>query len=161
MKIPVLFYRRVGAYLLDLLVVYLFAVATVVFFVAVYSIWNYAGDARILKSIAASEEVRHFARFSHVILLLSYFTLAHWYFGKTVGKWALGLELKSKHGELSFWKSSSRTILFFLTGNLTFGLGFLLPVFRKDGKTLHDLLCHTDVVKLEAPSQVQEQKEAA
>lgn len=161
MKVPALFYRRVGAYLLDLLVIYLFAVATVVFFVAVYSIWNYAGDARILKSIAASEEVRHFARFSHVILLLSYFTLAHWYFGKTVGKWALGLELKSHHGEISVWKSASRTVLFFLTGNLTFGLGFLLPVFRKDGRTLHDLLCHTDVVKKEMNTEIQEHKEAA
>lgn len=161
MKIPSLFFKRVAAYLLDLFAVYLFVVATVFFCVTVYAIWNYAGDATILKSMAASKEVSLFARLSHVILLFSYFTLAHWYFGKTLGKWALGLTVKSAHGELSFLKAFSRTILFFLTGNLTFGLGFLVPVFRKDGRTLHDILCHTDVIDQNAKSAPSEEKIAA
>ncbi len=146
MKIPPLFFKRVAAYLLDLFAVYLFVVATVFFCVILYAVLNYAGDATMLKSMANSKEVSAFARLSHVILLFSYFTLSHWYFGKTLGKWALGLEVKSAHGELSFLKAFSRTVLFFLTGNLTFGLGFLVPVFRKDGRTLHDMICHTDVI---------------
>jgi uncharacterized RDD family membrane protein YckC len=162
MKVSPIFLKRVGAYFIDLAVVYLFAVATIFFCVLVYSIWNYAGDARILKSIALSDEVRNFARVSHIILLVSYFTLAHWYYGKTVGKWAVGLELKLRSGEIGILRSFSRTLLFFLTGNLTFGLGFLVPLFRKDGKTLHDIICHTEVLPAQkAPSASEDLSEAA
>jgi uncharacterized RDD family membrane protein YckC len=161
MKIPPLFYKRVAAYLLDLFAVYLFVVATVFFCVFIYAVWTFAGDATILKSLAGSPQVSTFARLSHVILLFSYFTLAHWYFGKTFGKWALGLEVKSAHGELGFFKALARTLLFFLTGNLTFGLGFLVPVFRKDGRTLHDLLCHTDVISKKGHSEPMVEKIAA
>lgn len=134
------------AQVIDLMVVYALAMLSLIGCIAAYGYWRYSGDETMLKALFAGEETRHFAQIAHVILYFSYFTLAHWYFGRTVGKWAVGLEVKCTQGqELDLPHAAGRTLAYFVSGNLTLGIGFLFPLFREDGKALHDLLAGTVV----------------
>ncbi len=141
--------RRAAAYFLDLLVVYGLVVITLFLSVMALGVLKYGGDDLMMRAIVSDPSTRLFAQAAHVVLLLSYFTIAHWYFGRTVGKWILGLEVRHE-GQvgLSFARSFGRSLGYLVSGQLTLGIGFLFPLFRADGRTLHDLLVNTDVAPL-------------
>jgi uncharacterized RDD family membrane protein YckC len=67
-------------------------------------------------------------------------------FGQTPGKKAYELKVvDSKSGEyIGFFKSAFRFISFLFTATTL--LGLFLPLYRKDRKALHDLICGTIVV---------------
>jgi len=69
-------------------------------------------------------------------------------FGQTPGKKAYDLKvLDDKTGEtINFFRALYRYVLFLLT--MTTVLGAFLPLYRKDKKALHDLICHTIVAKV-------------
>lgn len=144
---PNLFGRRALAYLLDLALLYAFTLGTSIACVFTYAALHYPGDAQALADLAASTQASHFTKAAHVLYYFSYFTIAHWYFGRTCGKWALGLTLRRQNGEtLSLARSLGRSLLYVVSGQLTVGVGFLFPLWRKDGRTLHDLIATTEVV---------------
>lgn len=147
-----LFFRRAAAYLADLLVVYGLVVGVLLACIFVYGTVKYGGDTLMLKSLANAKSTRTFTFWAHAMLYLSYFTLCHWYAGRTLGKWVMGLRVvrAENHAELSFGQSLVRSLAYLVSGQLTLGIGFLLPVFRRDGKTLHDILTGT-IVSLQAP----------
>lgn len=82
---------------------------------------------------------------SSLIVLLSYFSLATAIYGQTVGKYLMGLKILKNNQPLNLRDSLYRTLAYFLSSS-TYLIGFILPWFRADGRTLHDLLCDTDVV---------------
>lgn len=138
--------RRAAAYFLDLLVVYGLVVVTLFLSVMALGILKYGGDDLMMRAIVSDPSTRYFAQAAHMILLLSYFTIAHWYFGRTLGKWILGLEVRHEgQPGLGFVRSFGRSLGYLVSGQLTLGIGFLFPLFREDGRTLHDLLVNTDV----------------
>jgi len=69
-------------------------------------------------------------------------------FGQTPGKKAYDLKIvDDKTGEyIGFFRALFRYVMFLVT--MTTLLGIFLPFFRKDKKSLHDLICNTLVVKI-------------
>ncbi|MGZ3711502.1 MAG: RDD family protein [Bdellovibrionota bacterium] len=145
--VPAIFGRRCLAYLLDLAFLYVFTLSTSVLCIFAYSHLHYPGDASALARIAASASAGNFTKAAHIFYYFSYFTIAHWYFGCSLGKWAMGLRVHTKAGaSLSFPLALGRSLLYVVSGQLALGIGFLLPLMRKDGLTLHDLLAGTEVI---------------
>ncbi len=70
-------------------------------------------------------------------------------FGQTPGKKAYIIKVvDAKTGEnISFFRALYRFIAFLFSGMIL--LGLLVPFFRKDNKTLHDLICGTVVISVE------------
>lgn len=83
------------------------------------------------------------------LALAVYATLAHALAGATLGKWILGLRVVGPGGRRpSLARSAVRSGLAAASFALL-GLGFLLALFTRSGRALHDLLARTWVV--EAP----------
>jgi uncharacterized RDD family membrane protein YckC len=140
------FARRALAYLVDLGVVYLLAVVTLVGCVAVYGQVKFGGDPRLMTALAAAKTTRNFVFWAHAAIYFSYFTIAQWYAGRTIGKVLFGLRVCGAGGaDLSFGRSVARTFGYIVSGQLTLGVGFLLPLFRQDRRALHDIITATFV----------------
>ena len=83
------------------------------------------------------------------VSLSVYATLAHALAGATLGKWMLGLRVVGPDGKRpSLARSTARATLAAASGALL-GLGFLVALFTRSGRGLHDVLARTWVV--EAP----------
>jgi len=81
------------------------------------------------------------------LALAVYATLAHTLAGATLGKRLLGLRIIGPDGAPpSPARSAARSCLAILSAALL-GLGFLLALFTRSGRALHDLLARTWVVK--------------
>jgi uncharacterized RDD family membrane protein YckC len=81
------------------------------------------------------------------LALAVYATLAHTLAGATLGKRLLGLRVIGPDGAPpSPARSAARSALAVLSAGLV-GLGFLLALFTRSGRALHDLLARTWVVK--------------
>jgi uncharacterized RDD family membrane protein YckC len=80
-------------------------------------------------------------------LLLNFLVLPV-FTGATVGKWATGLRIERMSGErLGFGHATLRHTVGYLVSLLTLGLGFLLAAFDAQGRTLHDRIAGTIVVR--------------
>jgi uncharacterized RDD family membrane protein YckC len=145
------YFRRGAAYFLDLCAIYLTVVTTLVFCVYAYGKLKLDGNPEAMQLLLKAPSTRAFTFWAHGIVFLSYFTLAQWYAGRTLGKWILGLQVVGGGAnELSLGKAFLRTLGYILSGQLTLGVGFLVPLFRRDGRALHDLISGTHVVELKA-----------
>jgi uncharacterized RDD family membrane protein YckC len=81
------------------------------------------------------------------IALATYTTLAHALGGATLGKRLVGISVVGPDGgPPSPARSAIRTILALVSAGLL-GLGFVLALFTRTGRALHDLLARTWVVK--------------
>ncbi|RZA04645.1 MAG: RDD family protein [Proteobacteria bacterium] len=143
------FARRAVAYFTDLFVIYALAVVTLIGCVGLYGQIKFGGDAELMKALAQAKSTRTFTFWAHAAIYLSYFTITQWYAGRTAGKalWGIRAALKSG-GEMSLAQSFGRTLGYVVSGQLTLGVGFLLPLLRKDGRALHDLLSGTEVYRV-------------
>ncbi|GAC1402393.1 MAG: RDD family protein [Pyrinomonadaceae bacterium] len=86
-----------------------------------------------------------------VFALFNYVALAAWT-GRTVGKWATGLRIihadaQGVPREIGFARALLRHTVGYALSIITLGLGFLLAVFDKNGRTLHDFVAGTIVVQ--------------
>jgi uncharacterized RDD family membrane protein YckC len=69
-------------------------------------------------------------------------------FGKTLGKWLFGLSIVSDTGEaVSLGKILLRNVFGYLLVLATFGIGFIVAAFGSRGKTLHDIISGTVVIR--------------
>lgn len=66
----------------------------------------------------------------------------------TIGKRLMGLRLVRDDGQPVSPKLALGRYGAALLSGMIFGIGYLLPLFRDDRKTLHDILCNTHVVRL-------------
>ncbi len=81
------------------------------------------------------------------LALAVYATLAHALAGATLGKRLFGLRVIGPDGAApSPARSAARSALAIVSAGLV-GLGFLLALFNRSGRTLHDLIARTWVVK--------------
>jgi resuscitation-promoting factor RpfA len=81
------------------------------------------------------------------VALAVYTTLAHALAGATLGKWMFGLRVVGPQGTRpSLGRSAARSALAVLSAALL-GLGFLLALFTRSGRALHDFLARTWVVE--------------
>ncbi len=155
-----LFLRRAGAYLTDLFLLFLVTFASSLAFVIAYAAVSGADAVRVANDPGTGAAVHAI----YAIYFLSYFTISHWYAGATLGKKLFQLRVESASGqELGLGHAFARSVCYLLSSHLTFGLGFLLPLVRKDGKTLHDLVTRTRVRCRDASSVIllEDQSKAA
>ena len=74
------------------------------------------------------------------------FLAAVW--GQTLGKWATGIRIERIDGrELSFPQALLRHFVGYPVSILTLGIGFLIAAFNPEGRTLHDMIAGTVVVR--------------
>ncbi len=68
--------------------------------------------------------------------------------GRTLGKWVTGLRIERRDGRrASFAHVLVRHLIGYPFSLLTFGLGFLIVVFSREGRALHDLIAGTVVAR--------------
>ena len=68
--------------------------------------------------------------------------------GRTLGKWATGLRVECRDGDpVTFPRALVRHTVGYLLSLLTFGVGFIVAAFSRDGRALHDMLAGTVVVR--------------
>lgn len=136
---PVGFWPRLGAYLIDMLL--LNAISYLVL-----------GSAQIKLDPAALPSMDVLLRTLGPYLLASlglhlvYHVSLNGQFGATLGKMAIGARIENVDGSrLGFGKAFLRWLALFVT-QLTLGFGYLLIALREDKRALHDLLAGTRVV---------------
>ncbi len=68
--------------------------------------------------------------------------------GRTIGKGMLGLIIVNMDGTpLTFWGAIKRNLFGYLATILTVGIGFVISAFNYSGRSLHDLIGGTIVVR--------------
>ena len=68
--------------------------------------------------------------------------------GLTVGKWSTGLRIEAKDGgQLGVGHAVLRHFVGYTLSFITLGLGFLMAAFSPRGRTLHDLIAGTIIVR--------------
>ena len=83
-----------------------------------------------------------------LFLTMAYDTALITYFATTVGKRAFGLYVVRTDGSrVGFVRALARHVVTALSANLTLGLIFLVVLFRKDRRGIHDLVCDTVVIR--------------
>jgi uncharacterized RDD family membrane protein YckC len=84
---------------------------------------------------------------SFVVALVNYVLLAG-LTGRTIGKWATGLRIEQKDGDVpGIGIALFRHFVGYPLSCLTLGLGFLIAIFSTRGRALHDLIAGTVVVR--------------
>jgi len=68
--------------------------------------------------------------------------------GLTIGKWSTGLRIEPRDGgQLGVGRAVLRHFVGYSLSFITFGLGFLMGAFSPRGRTLHDLIAGTIIVR--------------
>jgi len=79
------------------------------------------------------------------LIVLNFVVLAG-FTGRTLGKWVTGLRIERRDGRpAGFAHVAVRHLVGYPLSLLTLGLGFLLAVFSREGRALHDLIAGTVV----------------
>ena len=74
--------------------------------------------------------------------------------GQTMGKWATGLRIERPNGRrIGFGRAALRHFVGYPLSFITLGLGFLVAAISARGRTLHDLIANTVVVREEIVSE--------
>ena len=82
-----------------------------------------------------------------LVALLNFGVLAA-LFGQTIGKWATGLRIERTDGRpVGLGRIALRHFLGYPLSILTLGIGFLVAAINSRGRTLHDLIADTVVVR--------------
>lgn len=130
------FSLRCGALLID----YIILVGVLAFATLLARVF---GDAR-----RASSAMLLAGYVGVILAALLNFVLVAGLTGRTLGKWIAGLRIERTGGvELSFTRALVRHLVGYPLTMLTLGLGFLVAAFNPKGRTLHDLLAGTVVVR--------------
>lgn len=80
------------------------------------------------------------------VIAFNYLVLAG-FRGTTMGKWATGLRIESRHGgPARFHASLLRHVIGYPLSLAPLGIGFLISAFNSQGRALHDFLAGTVVV---------------
>ena len=84
-----------------------------------------------------------------LLAILNFGVFAGWR-GQTIGKWATGLRIERKNGQgLSMGRAFLRHFVGYPLSILTLGIGFLIAAVNRRGRTLHDVIADTVVVRHE------------
>lgn len=132
------FARRCGALLIDyILVTAILAVTTMLSHTAA------AGIGARTDSV-----VEGFGVVAAAAMLVFNFVILAGLTNRTFGKWATGLRIeRTSGGAVSFARIFLRHIIGYPLSLITLGVGFLIPVFNRDGRALHDFLFDTIIVR--------------
>ncbi|MEP6663237.1 MAG: RDD family protein [Verrucomicrobiota bacterium] len=127
------FWPRVGAYLIDQVVLGVIALIILGPDRSHASLWEMMqnGGPRLLPNFLIS---------------LAYYVILNGHFGATVGKMVIGARIVSMDGiRIGYGKAFLRFFAWILSA-IILGIGYLMVAFRADKRGLHDLLVETRVI---------------
>lgn len=138
------FFRRGGAFLIDLVVLFLFSL------LLFYLLWvGYRVGLSAGQRVLSLDQVKLFFRlffFLCVLFLAGYFFLLHHMGGQTVGKWVMGLRVVGAEGSAITYGQSAMRLIGYLISAL-WGLGFLWILWSREKRGWHDFLAGTWVLR--------------
>jgi uncharacterized RDD family membrane protein YckC/ribosomal protein L40E len=148
------FWRRLAAYIIDGIFIYIASdliLAVVLFIVSLinpsfgkgFSVTNL-----LLNPDTATLPTWYWwVLFGALIVDIAYWTIAVGWKGRTVGKLMLGIKVVRTDGSrVGYWRAFARFWSYYLCW-LTFGVGFLVIAWNRRNRGLHDLICDTMVIK--------------
>lgn len=152
--IPVGFFARLGAYIVDVLI--LLVVTNIVLSLAPHSwrseVVNFLNDVKTRPFSITPEELTRLLLIELVMLGVYsaassvYFILMHGLRGATVGKMIVGARVVNLDGSpVNMGRATMRYMGETLSW-MSFGIGYLMIAFREDKRGLHDLVAGTRVV---------------
>lgn len=90
-----------------------------------------------------------------LLIFLTNFIILPVFFGRTIGKAAVGLRISARNGDnLSLAAALIRHLVGYPLTILTAGIGFLLAILNVEGRALHDYLAGTIVVQAARRKQI-------
>lgn len=137
------FFNRTAAFTIDMVTIVMFQVVLGSLTVSFYQI---ACLFLKVQSLGLMEVVLQ--QMCWILCFFGYFPFATSLFGNTLGKHLLQIQAvtdqdqKYINGSQAFLRS-----LGYVLSSSTYMVGFVLPLFRKDKKSLHDLICNTHVLQ--------------
>ena len=132
------FFLRCGALLID----YLLVVAAPVVFLFAGRFFGQDGTALV------NGELNNAGWLVAVIIAVADLVLLPAVAGQSVGKMFAGIRIVRIDGAPATIRSIVlRQTLGYLTAVITFGLGFILAAFNRSGRSLHDLIARTVVIR--------------
>ena len=140
------FFRRVGAFLVDVLVIALLSALMGLMAYVGYKVGLAAHDRPMSWNAAAP--LLSFLTLAWVALTTLYFVVFHGMEGRTVGKSLLGLRVVGKDQRpISYRRALLRWIGTIGLGGASFGLAFLWILWQREKRGWHDLLARTWVIR--------------
>jgi uncharacterized RDD family membrane protein YckC len=140
------FFRRVGAFLVDVLVIVLLSALMGLMAYVAYKVGLAAHDRPM--SWNAAEPLISFLTLAWTALTTLYFVVFHGMEGRTVGKWLLGLRVVGKdQRSISYRHALLRCFGTIGLGGASFGLAFLWILWQREKRGWHDLLARTWVIR--------------
>jgi uncharacterized RDD family membrane protein YckC len=135
------FWIRLGAHIIDnVLTLLLLTVVALIFSMVIVAIYGAGAEEWALANSTAIGIVE----FVPIIAYYAYFSAGSWQ--ATPGKRICGIYVIRTNGErLDAPFGALRYLTYFLSA-LPLGLGFLMPLWTKERKALHDIICGTRVV---------------
>ncbi len=131
------FLLRCGAILID----YILLVSVPVICLVLGRFFEYDG-AKLLNS-----ELNNAGWLILILLVLTNFVILPMFSGQSIGKFTTGLKIVQTDGSApTVSRLLARHLLGYSLTVLTLGVGFLLSVFNRKGRALHDFLAGTAVV---------------
>jgi uncharacterized RDD family membrane protein YckC len=140
------FFRRMGACLIDLVVItLLFSLMGLMAYIG-YKVGLAAHDRLI--SLSNAGPLMTYLGFASVGLTTAYFVVFHGMEGQTIGKWLLGLRVVGEgQARLTHRRALLRWIGAIGFGFASFGLSFLWILWQPEKRGWHDFLAHTWVIR--------------
>jgi uncharacterized RDD family membrane protein YckC len=140
------FFRRVGACLIDLvMIILLFALMGIMAYIG-YKVGLTAHDRSI--SWSNAEPLMTFLTFAWMGLTTAYFVVFHGMEGKTIGKSLLGLRVVGPNqASLTYRQALLRWIGTVGFGMVSLGLSFLWILWQREKRGWHDYLARTWVIR--------------
>ena len=140
------FFRRVGAFLVDVLVIALLSALMGLMAYVGYKVGLAAHDRPMSRNNAAP--LISFLTLAWTALTTIYFVVFHGMEGRTIGKWLLGLRVVGKDQRpISYRRALLRWIGTIGLGGASFGLAFLWILWQREKRGWHDLLARTWVIR--------------
>ena len=144
---PAGFWLRAFALTFDNLIILMICVPLYFFFPFLFSV-PYSGFGSVLGSILGST----FYYFGYFLVVFFYFGWFYKRYGASPGKLVLDLKVRDAltHRHLGYVRTFFRETLGKMLSGMFFCMGFLIVVFRRDKRTLHDLIFGSEVVRVQS-----------
>ena len=140
------FWRRVGAFIVDLAIIFLLTALMAVMAFIGYKVGLAAHDRSI--SLANAAPLMAFLTFAWVFLATVYFVIFHGMDGTTIGKSLLGLRVVTADQEpINYRRALLRWVGLVGFGCLTIGVSFLWIMWSREKRGWHDFLARTWVIR--------------
>ena len=140
------FWRRLGAFIIDILIITFFCVVMGIMAYVAYKVGLAAHHRKL--SFGNATPLMSFLTFGVVLLASAYFVVFHGIAGQTIGKSLLRLRvIGSEQDRVTYGRALLRWVATVGLGFLSFGVSFLWIIWSREKRGWHDFLARTWVVR--------------